>query len=208
MEANDLRTKDDLVIIGAGGHGKVCAEVAALNGYHHIIFLDDDPRKSAAVSGKTDDYKAYLSTHMFFVALGNNALRQKYTEQILSEGGEVATLIHPYSAVSADAVIRTGAVVMAGAVINAGAVIGKGAIMNTCSSVDHDNVLSDYAHIGVGAHLAGTVHIGRRTFVGAGTTIINNVTVCDDCIVGAGATVIKDITQAGTYVGVPAKKIK
>ena len=31
-----------LTIIGASGHGKVVAEIAALCGYHAIDFLDDD----------------------------------------------------------------------------------------------------------------------------------------------------------------------
>ncbi len=44
--------------------------------------------------------------------------------------------------------------------------------------------------------------------MGAGTTVINNISVNSDCIVGAGATVIRDIDTSGTYVGIPAKKIK
>ena len=34
--------KDKIVIIGASGHGKVVADIAKLNGYKEIIFLDDD----------------------------------------------------------------------------------------------------------------------------------------------------------------------
>ena len=31
-----------LTIIGASGHGKVVADIASLNGYEEIEFLDDD----------------------------------------------------------------------------------------------------------------------------------------------------------------------
>ena len=208
MRTDDLHTKNKLVIIGAGGHGKVCSEIASLNGFRHIIFLDDSAEKSAVTAGKTDEFTKYIEDHCFFVALGSNQLRQTFAESIINAGGELVSLIHPGSTISPSAVIRPGAVVMAGVVINADAEIGKCAIVNTASSLDHDNVLSDYTHIGVGAHLAGTVHIGERTFIGAGVTIINNISVCGDCVVGAGATVIKNITQPGTYVGVPAKRIK
>ena len=34
-----------LIIIGASGHGKVVADIAALNGYKDIVFLDDDESK-------------------------------------------------------------------------------------------------------------------------------------------------------------------
>lgn len=200
--------KNRLVIIGAGGHGKVCAEIAKLNGYRTILFLDDDPTKADVLSGATDDFTRYLGDSDFFVALGNNALRKRFLEQIERAGGSTATLLHPASTVSPDSEIGEGSVVMAGVVINPGAAVGRGAIINTASSLDHDNVIGDYAHIGVGAHLAGTVHIGEETFIGAGSTIINNIAICENCIVGAGAVVIRKIEEKGTYVGVPARKIK
>ena len=63
-------------------------------------------------------------------------------------------------------------------------------------------------HISVGAHVAGNVTVGSRTWVGAGATISNNVCICEDCMIGAGAVVVKDLEEAGTYVGVPARRIK
>ena len=57
----------------------------------------------------------------------------------------------------------------------------------------------------VGAHIAGNVNIGARTWIGAGAVVINNLNICSDCMIGAGAAVVKDINKMGTYVGVPAK---
>lgn len=96
---------------------------------------------------------------------------------------------------------------MAGAVVNPGSTIGKGCIINTCSSVDHDCQIGDYVHISIGAHLAGTVILGKNTWVGAGATISNNIEITSCCMIGAGAVVINDIIEKGTYVGVPARKI-
>lgn len=197
-----------LVIIGAGGHGKVCSEIARLNGFEDIVFLDDDADKQDVAAGTIADFPRFLQDHLFFVAIGNNALRQKITHMISAQNGRFAALVHPAAAVSPDAVISAGAVVMAGAVINPCAVVGEGAVVNTSGSLDHDNRIGDFAMIGVGAHLAGTVTVGERTFIGAGATVINNITICDDCLIGAGAVVVCDINEAGTYVGVPAKRIK
>ena len=83
-----------------------------------------------------------------------------------------------------------------------------GCIINTCASVDHDCVLEDFVHVAVGAHVAGTVSIGAGTWIGAGATVSNNLQICGGCMIGAGAVVIKSITESGTYVGVPAEKIK
>lgn len=200
--------KSSLVIIGAGGHGRVCAEIAELNGYKSIIFLDDGVVDRIELSGKTADFPKYISECDFFVGIGNNELRQSFLLKIIENSGSIATLIHPGSTVSAHASVGEGAVVMAGAVINTGTVIGKGAIINTCSSVDHDCSIGDCAHVSVGARLAGTVTVGAGTFLGAGSTVINNTSICENCIIGAGSTVISDIKEKGTYVGVPVRKIK
>lgn len=63
-------------------------------------------------------------------------------------------------------------------------------------------------HISVGAHIAGTVDIGNKTWIGIGATVSNNVSICGGCIIGAGAVVIRDVNESCTYVGVPIRKIK
>lgn len=192
-----------LTIIGASGHGKVVAETARLNGYDEIVFLDDDPSARSCggypVEGKTD---APVEGDIF-VAIGNAKVRER-----LTAGRKPVTLIHPAAVVAKDVEIGAGTVVMPGAIINPGAKIGSGCILNTASSVDHDCEVGDFVHIAVGAHLCGTVKVGRSTWIGAGATVSNNVEICGGCMIGAGAVVIDDIKEEGTYVGVPAKKIR
>jgi len=195
-----------LVILGAGGHGKVCADAAKKQGYETVLFLDDAPILGTA--GKVSEYVRYLEDADFFVAIGNNTVRQKLTKELLTQNARLATLIHPAAVVADSAAIGRGTVIMAGAVVNPYARLGEGVIVNTCASVDHDCVIGDYAHVAVGAHICGTVTVGARTWIGAGATVINNVSVCGDCLIGAGAVVIRDSEEAGTYVGVPAKRVK
>ncbi len=197
-----------LVIIGASGHGKVIADIAVQNGYDDILFLDDDPATkecgSFPVVGTSKDSVNYVE-YDFIVGIGDAQIRERIQEQLENEGLHIITLIHPSVVVAESAVIQSGTVVMAGVVINPGTRIGKGCIINTCSSVDHDCTISDYVHVSVGAHVAGMVHIGARTWIGAGATVINNLSICGDCMIGAGAVVVKDIECKGTYKGVPAR---
>lgn len=192
-----------LTIIGASGHGKVVADIARLNGYDAIEFLDDDPSISTCgeypVVGRTD--KAIDGD--VFVAIGNAVIREK-----LFQERKLVTLIHPNAVIADGVEIGKGTVVMAGAVINPGAKIGNGCILNTSCSIDHDCIIGDYVHISVGSHLCGTVKVGEKTWIGAGATISNNINVCGGCMIGAGAVVIKNIEIKGTYVGVPAKMIR
>lgn len=197
-----------LIIIGASGHGKVVADIAVLNGYKDIVFLDNDPEiKTCAgypVLGP-DTMTSKLDGDVF-IAIGNAETRKKLMER--DKGRAFPVLIHPSAVVAESAEVNTGSVVMAGAVINPGAKIGKACIINTSSSVDHDCVVGDYVHISVGAHLSGTVVVGTGTWIGTGAIVSNNVNICGGCMIGAGAVVIKDIDEPGTYIGVPARKSK
>ena len=199
----------DLIIIGAGGHGRVIADIAQKSGkYKTISFLDDGDAKETMglpIIGRSMDIKKYTNTADIFVAIGNSAVRGEFIERLLAMGANVPTLIHPSAIIGACVEIGAGTAVMAGAVINPCSKLGKGVILNTCSSIDHDCVIGDYCHIAVGVHVAGTVSLGDKVWLGAGATIKNNVNVCADCIIGAGAVVVKDITDSGTYIGVPVK---
>ena len=195
-----------IVILGAGGHGRVVAEIAQLSGYTEICFLDDNTENELChISGKISDYTKYLDDYDFFVAIGNNEIRKRMYEELFNVKAGIATLIHPNSVISKDVKIGKGSAVMAGAIINTNVVIGNGSIINTSSSVDHDCKIGNYTHISVGAHVAGTVEIGECVFVGAGVTIINDIKICNDCLIGAGAVVVKNIDKQGKYKGVPAK---
>lgn len=198
--------KNRLIIIGAGGHGRVVAEIARLNGYLKIDFLDDFSRENTI--GKVSRFVEFVSKADFFVAIGNSNIRKAIHKQLNEKGANIVSLCHPNSVMSADTVLGKGCVIMAGAIINPNVVIGEGVIINTNSSVDHDCIVGDFSHISVGAKVCGTVNIGECTWIGAGATVINNKKICDLCMVGAGATVVKDICSAGTYIGTPAKQIK
>lgn len=200
-----------LLIIGAGGHGAVVANIADEMGvYEEIAFLDDGEIQQClnfSVIGKTQDVNKYVDEYEFVVAIGNGVTRKRVMESIQALGGKIATLIHPKAVIAKGVTLGEGTVVMAGAVIEPRAVVGKGCIINTSSSINHDVVLADFVHVAVGAHLAGTVIVGERSWIGVGATVKNNVCICKDTVIGAGCVVVKDINEEGTYVGVPAKRI-
>lgn len=198
----------NLIIIGAGGHGRVVADIAKQTGlYTYIAFLDDfEPAKKLPYPylGKVSQAFEYIDQYAFFVAIGDAMVRKRIMENLIDKGAKLATVIHPSAIISSDVTIGYGTVVMPGVIINTGSKIGEGCIVNTSSSVDHDCIVSNYCHISVGAHLCGTVNVGENTWIGAGATVINNIDICPNCLIGAGAVVVKSIKSSGAYVGVPA----
>jgi sugar O-acyltransferase (sialic acid O-acetyltransferase NeuD family) len=204
--------KDELLIIGASGHGKVVADIAMkMNRWETILFLDDDESLKSSmgieVIGKSSDAYKYINNYDIFVAIGNNLVRERIQEQLLDACASIPTLIHPYSIIGEWVELGIGSVVMAGSVINCCSKIGNGCIINTGTTIDHDNILEDYVHVSPGAHLAGTVNVGKRTWIGIGSSIINNINITSNCIIGAGSVVLNDINESGTYIGIPAKRI-
>ena len=182
-----------------------------MNKWQSIAFLDDDESIKTSmglkVIGKMADAFTYKDEADFFVAIGKNATREKVQGKLMDQGMTVVKLIHPSAVIGTDVEIGMGTVVMAGVVINSSSRIGEGCIINTSSSLDHDNIIEDYVHISPGASLAGTVKVGKGSWIGIGSVISNNVNICSGCKVGAGAAVVKDITEPGTYVGVPVRRV-
>lgn len=204
--------KKDLIIIGASGHGKVCADIALkMNQWNQIYFLDDNESINQCmgfkVLGKVEEFKKHLDTSDFFVGIGHNQIRKRIFEELRKQNASVVTLIHPNAVLGINVEIGIGSAVMAGVVINSDTKIGKCCIANTSSSIDHDNQIGDFVHIAPGVHLSGTIKVGSNSWLGVGSVYKNNITICEDVVIGAGAVVIKDIEIKGTYVGVPVFKI-
>ena len=81
-----------IVFAGAGGHGKVCAHIAARNGYDSIIFLDDSNKPAYTAAGRIADFVRYLDSDTeFFVSVGNISARRRIQREIEKAGGRMAT---------------------------------------------------------------------------------------------------------------------
>ena len=198
-----------LIIVGAGGHGKVIADNALKNGYTDICFVDDksigDCMGFPIVGRCADLNKLNNGKTDFIIGIGSSAIRKKIAEEYDINW---VTLIHPSAQIAVNVSIGRGTVVMAGAVVNVCATVGEQCIINTCAVVEHDNVIEDYVHISPNVALGGTVFVGKSTHIGIGASVCNNINICGDCMIGAGAVVSKNIVESGTYIGVPARKSK
>ncbi|MGB9975792.1 acetyltransferase [Thermovenabulum sp.] len=201
-----------LLILGAGGHGKVVADIAkSMNYWDEICFLDDDIKKLNSiingfkVIGRFDDYKKFKESFTYaFVAIGNNKYRLSILEELEKVGYKIPVIKHNFSYISDTVQIGEGTVIMPGVVINTNTIIGKGCIINTSSSIDHDCILKDGVHISPGANIGGTVNIGKCTWVCIGSKIINNVTIGKNVIIAAGSVVTKNIPDNIMVAGIPA----
>lgn len=158
-----------LLIIGAGGHGRVAAEVAEACGYK-VSFLDDQP--SEGVVGALSDIDAVKESYdEFFVGIGNNSKRKFLHEELELKGLRVATLVHPTAYVSPSAAIDAGTVIEPKAIVNTKSVIGKGCIISVGAIIDYDAVIGAFAHVNAGAICKGGARVEPGTKLEAGEVI-------------------------------------
>lgn len=68
-----------LLILGAEGHGRVCAEIARKT-YEKISFLDDN---SVDAIGKLSEIEKYVAEYdEVFIAFGNTKIRKEWMEKL------------------------------------------------------------------------------------------------------------------------------
>ena len=205
---------ETLVIIGAGGHGRVVADGAQLLGtYGKIVFLDDRYKKAEEsggwlIIGLIDDFPKYLESSDFIVAIGNNAFRAKVNKKLEDANANIVSIIHPSAVVSPNTSIGKGVVICANAAINVGTQIGDGCIINTGATIDHDCKIDSYVHVSPGVNIAGGVNINKLSWLGIGSTVIESLTVAENTQVGAGAVVTQSTQINSLYLGVPARRIR
>lgn len=183
---------DNLLIIGAGGHGKVVAEAAELEKkYDKISFLDDrDDIKNIynfKIVGKIDEHVNFANYYKYaFVAIGNNEKRLELISKLIDAGFSIPLIIHPTASVSKYSNIDIGTVILANAVVNVSTTIGKGCILNINSSVDHDCNICQGVHISSGVVIRSMVNIGELSIIDAGACVTAQKVLKDKSFVQAG----------------------
>ena len=161
-----------LLIIGAGGHGKVVYDIATqIAKYEKINFLDDNSNDDRVI-GKCSDYLNFKEqdTEMY-PAFGNNEMRVNWENKLVEEGIALASIIHPLAYISPLARVEAGTVVMPYAIINTGVIIKKACIVNLGAIVDHDCIIEPGCHLAPGAVVKGENHLPSCTKVDSGEIV-------------------------------------
>jgi UDP-perosamine 4-acetyltransferase len=208
---------EDVIIIGAGGHGKVVLDILQAQGkFRPVGFLDANASLAESyvcglpVLGQINALprlKRQRIRHAI-IAIGDNKARLAQLADLDKAGFELVTAVHPTAFVSPRAKLGRGVVVAPKAAVITEAAVGDLAIINTSAVVDHECAVGEAVHVCPGAVLAGRVRVGRGAFIGIGAQVIQCRTVGEFAVVGAGAVVIDDVPDGDKVVGVPARPIK
>jgi sugar O-acyltransferase (sialic acid O-acetyltransferase NeuD family) len=201
-----------LVLIGAGGHGRVLAALMRATGRSALGVCD--PKLVAHAVSRWENLDVlgddsalnHLPPDRVALVLGVGQLatgtfRERLYASLRARGYGFPALVHPSAWVAPGVVLGEGVQVMAGAVIQPGCEIGENSIVNTRAGVDHDCRIGRNVHVAPGATLCGTVTVEDGAFIGAGATVIQGLNVGKCAVVGAGVTLVRSLSPAKTILG-------
>ncbi len=171
--------------------------------------------------GFARELKAYLSSRLkdsifnliesqeykngqYVIAIADPYIRERIANEIGDENSLNISLGKNFSGY----IGSKGTIICPDVILTDNVKLGKHCQFNIQTSIGHDCVIGDFVTTAPKVSISGNVSIGNRVYIGTGAIIKEKTYICDDVVIGAGAVVLNDITEPGTYVGIPAKKIK
>jgi sugar O-acyltransferase (sialic acid O-acetyltransferase NeuD family) len=208
----------NIVIVGAGGHGRVVLDILQYDRRLKLVgFIDDDKNSHGkiidgfSVLGGMRAMSSLIRAQELegaIVAVGDNKVRAGLFHKLKGMGLKIENAIHPGALIARDVEFGDGVVVASGAIINTGTKIGDDVIINTGVIIDHENIIEEHVHISPGVALGGNVRVQKYSHVGLGVTIVSRINIGENVTVGGGAVVLQDLPDNTIAVGVPARIIK
>lgn len=198
-------TKQEIVLVGAGGHCRSCIDVVEKEGRFWILGLIDRPYIPVAPHHLSDQPLGYpvvgtdekldvirRTCANALITIGqikSCQIRMSVYNRLKELDFSLPTIVSPLAYVSRHATVGEGTIVMHQAVVNAGASVGHACILNTKSLVEHDAAIGDHSHISTAAAVNGGAVVGRRSFIGSHATVVHDAHLEDDLFCRAGTLV-------------------
>jgi len=210
--------KEEIILLGGGGHCKSCIDVIEQEGRFSIVGILDMSEKIGQkiagypVIGTDDDLDQLASKYKnFFITVGHIQTpytRIKLFDRLVKLNVNIPVIISPHAVVSRHASIAPGSIIMHQAIVNIEARIGENCIINSGALIEHESLVRAHCHISTYAILNGRCVVGSGCFIGSRTVLSNNIEISANTLVSAGSVVLKSLKKPGTYIGNPLRKIK
>lgn len=199
----------DLVIVGAGGHGRELFD-AAHPEWNVLGFVDDDP----AVTERLDRLGAELLGGLEWLAenpgryalgVGTSAARRTLVGRFDSAACEPVSVVDRRASIGSDVRLGPGVVVYDRTTITTNVEIGAHTHLNVGCAVQHDSVIGSFVQFSPGVFVNGDCSIGDDVFLGTGAIVTRGCSIGAGARIGAGAVVLDDVLPGQTVLGVPAR---
>ena len=208
--------KAKVAFLGAGSHADAIRPLLDSNNYDFIGYFDDKDIKEhdgSPILGKMYDVLDFLRDsriNKVFVTIGENAKRKELFDYVYKEFPQAFfNIVSPDAQIlTPESIVGVGNFIGHGAFVGSKARIANNIVINTRAVVEHHSQIDSHCNIAPSVTINGLCHLEEEVYVGSSATLIQVLTIASKTMIGAGAVVVKSILEPGTYVGVPAKKVK
>lgn len=204
----------DLVIVGAGGHGReLFGTVSAINAisptWNVLGFVDDDPgdverveRLGTTVLGPIGWLEEREVAVAVAIGVGTPAIRRSIVERLDRPDSTYPPIIHPSASIGPDVRIGPGVLAYEQSVLTTAVRIGAHSHINVGCAVQHDSTVGEFVQLSPAVFINGDCTVGDDVFLGTGAIVTRGCAVGGRARVGAGAVVMRDVPAGATAVGV------
>jgi sugar O-acyltransferase (sialic acid O-acetyltransferase NeuD family) len=190
-----------LALFGYGGH----AREAACQIEQEVTFFVDD-QYSNDIAKPISEFNP--EEYMMIVAVADSKDRADIVAKLPKET-KYFTFIHPSVHIMDDNIqVGVGSFIGANSILTTNIKLGNHALLNRGNHIGHDSVAGDFFSMMPNAVVGGNVTLGENVYLGSCSNVREKINITSDVLIGMNAAVVKDINKSGTYVGVPAQKIK
>ncbi len=195
MQRIDLDEEVRVVIVGAGGYGRVALDVLLAGGLGDRVlgFYDDAHAtlsgevRGVPILGDVGMLKSMLSVEPVHVvvAITDNGARLRVANSLRTLGARFLVTVHPEAYVSAAAVVGDGCVVAAGAIVHPDAAVGSHCYIGPRSLIDRDAVVGAGTWVSAGSVVGPGARVGARVVLGQNSSVGRKAVVEGDSEVEA-----------------------
>lgn len=206
-----------IVIFGSSGHSKEIYSILKENHFLVDYFVDINYVEKTIYDIPIISEESFFAIDennlsKIYIGIGDAKIRSNIVTKLFNIGYTFENFPNLFSNsaifLSDNTSIGFGNYFFPNTIVSVECKIGNFNHFNTFSSISHNTNILNYCTFSPRVTVCGSCNIGANVFLGASSTLIDNINIKENVVIGAGSVVVKSILEPGTYVGIPAKKIK
>lgn len=206
--------KNQLIIVGAGGLGRVISDFLATQRRSVGFFFDENPQLintqvcNIPVVGYEQIQCMNPTSHSLVLAILDPQDRNAIVSKLQMTGIPFESYQAPTAFISHSASIGAGYCMLEHSYIMNNACLDAFVHIHFHSVIGHDATVGPFSSFGPNCIIGGFAKIGKCVKMGMGVRVLPNITIGDFATIGAGSVVTRSIPEGEVWAGIPAKKLR
>ena len=186
-----------------------------LIGRPEAVLTNDVANMIQAQLGKTvnkihpDDFladKFNVEDEFIITYVTDMSKRKEIADKITSNSLRRAKFVHSSAIIDPTAIIELGTFIGPFCIVAYQSVVNQDCLIAPYTLVSHRATVGQGTVSNPGAMIAGAVNVGCYCLLGIRSTTVDQIDICDNVVVGPNSFITKTITEAGRYLGSPARR--